>query len=451
MGAHALAAERFGTKVSMSMNASLSSPPSTAGKVRSRSALRHEAFRAVWIAAICSYVGNWLQDVGESWLMLSLTKSPLLVALVTTSFTVPAFVLMLPAGVLSDRFDRRKILILSQSVLVVVAALLAVLTALHLVTPLVLLFASAAMGIGTALSTPAWQTLVPELVPRSEMPEAITLNSVAFNIARTVGPALAGLVLAASGPAAAFALNAVSFLAVIHVLRRYAQVRQVAEKPRSRTAREPFVRAMWTALVHAHGSPSLRALYAAISAFAIAAASVPALLPVFAKETLHSSASGYGVLLGALGGGAIAGAFLLKRIRSMVTPRTLVASGMALYGVCMAAFTTTRSLTLGVILLIPAGVGWLCSLSTLNALVQLTSPRWVKSRAMALYQLAFLLFWSIGATIGGEIASRVGVPITMGIAALGTLVAAGFVASLRLPTYADDADTVPTPAPISAR
>jgi MFS family permease len=435
----------------MSMNASLSSPPSPHSSPRS--ALRHEAFRAVWIAAICSYVGNWLQDVGESWLMLSLTKSPLLIALVTTSFTIPAFALMLPAGVLSDRFDRRKILIASQSVLVVVAAVLAALTAFDVVTPAVILIASAAMGIGSALTTPAWQTLVPELVPRSEMPEAVTLNSVAFNIARTVGPALAGLVISMSGPAAAFALNAVSFLGVIHVLRSYPHLRAVAEKPRSRRARESFVRAMKSALVHAHRSPSLRALYGAISAFAIAAASVPALLPMFAKDSLGANERGYGVLLGALGAGAIAGALTLRRVRPMMSPRTLVAWSMALYGVSMAAFTTTRSVAVGAILLVPAGVGWLCSLSTLNALVQLASPHWVKARTMALYQLAFLLFWSIGASIGGEIASRVGVPLTMRVAALLTIGAAAVTAFLRLPSYADDADAAPTPleTPISAR
>lgn len=383
--------------------------------------------------------------------MLSLTKSPLLLALVTTSFTVPAFVLMMPAGVLSDRLDRRRILIVSQAILVVVAGTLAVVTALGLVTPPVLLAASAFMGIGSALSTPAWQTLVPELVPRSQMPEAVTLNSVAFNIARTIGPALAGLVLSAAGPAAAFALNAVSFLAVIHVLRIYPEVRRVSEKPRSRAAREPFLRAIATAIRHAHGSNALRALYAAISVFAIAAASLPALLPMFAKESLGASERGYGVLLGALGAGAILGAVALQRIRPLMSPRVLVACGVGLYAACMAGLTTTRSLAVAAALLVPAGVGWLCSLSTLNALVQLTSPRWVKSRTMALYQLAFLLFWSVGASVGGEVASRVGVPLTMRVAAFLTLGAAAITSLLRIPSYSDDADAIPTPAPISAR
>ena len=423
----------------------LSSPSTRAAP---RSALRHEAFRAVWIAAICSYIGNWLQDVGEAWTMLSLTKSPLLLALVTTSFTVPSVALLLPAGVLSDRVDRRRLLIAAQSMLVVVSALLAIVTALKLVTPAVILAASAALGAGSALSAPAWQTLVPELVPRSEMPEAVTLNSVAFNIARTVGPALAGMIIAAAGPAAAFGLNAVSFLAVIHVLRKYPEVRRVAAKPQS-GRREPILRAFWTALAYAHRSSALRALYAAISAFAIAAASIPALLPMFAKETLGATERGYGVLLGALGAGAITGALLLKRLRHAVSPRVLVAWSVALYAACAALFTTTHTIPAAAALLFPAGIGWLCSLSTLNALVQLTSPHWVKSRAMALYQLAFWFFWSIGSYAGGEIASRVGVPLTMRVAAILTLGSAAVMALLRIPTFADDADSVPTP--LSAR
>ena len=390
--------------------------------------------------------------------MLSLTSSPMLVAMVTTSFTVPAFVLMLPAGVLSDRFDRRRLLLGAQGSLVVVAATLAIVTAMHMLTPAVILACSACLGVGSALSTPAWQTLVPELVPRREMPEAITLNSVAFNIARAVGPALAGLIIAAAGPAFAFGLNALSFLAVIHVLRSYPEVKRVAEKRRARRAQdasESFLRAMVTAVRHAHGSPPLRALYASISAFAIMAASVPALLPVFAKETLHADEKGYGILLGALGFGAIAGALLLRRVRPLMSARTLVAGNMAIYGISMIAMTLGPSFPLAVLMLVPAGAGWLCSLSTLNALVQLTSARWVKSRTMALYQLAFLLFWSIGASIGGAVASAVGAPITMRVAALGVLAAAAITAFLRLPSYEDDADrldeSLATPAPISAR
>jgi MFS family permease len=425
--------------------------PEPSTRFLSRSTLRHETFRAIWIAAVFSYVGNWLQDIGESWTMLSLTSDAVLIALVTTSASVPAFALMLPAGVLSDRFDRRLILVVSQAMLVAVAGVLAVTTALGIVSPAIILFSSACLGAGSAISTPAWQTLVPELVPRAEMPDAVTLNSVAFNIARSVGPAIGGLILSVAGPAAAFGLNALSFLGVIYALQVYPDVRRVATRPRSRAASEPFFHALIGVFSYARKSKSLRALYLAIAVFAVSAASIPALLPLFAKESLGASARGYGLLLGALGAGAVLAALVLRRVRSLVSTRGLVASCFVLYGVSTLAATFAPSLGVAVVLLVPAGVGWLSSLTTLNALVQLSSPRWIKSRAMALYQLSFLLFWSIGATIGGAVAMHVGTPFTMRLAAVATIGAGIAVTRLAIPSYTDDAESVPTPAPVSVR
>jgi MFS family permease len=425
--------------------------PEPSSRFLSRSTLRHETFRAIWIAAIFSYVGNWLQDIGESWLMLSLTSHAVLIAMVTTSASIPAFMLMMPAGVLSDRFDRRSILVVSQGALVVVAAVLAATTALGVVSPAIILFSSACLGAGSAISTPAWQTLVPELVPRAEMPEAVTLNSVAFNIARAVGPAIGGLILSLAGPAATFGLNALSFLGVIYALQVYPDVRRVATRPRSRSAGEPFHRALLGVFSYARKSKSLRALYVAVAVFAVSAATIPALLPLFAKETLGTSARGYGLLLGALGAGAVLAALVLRRVRSVVSARALIATSFALYGISTFAATFAPSIGVAVVLLVPAGVGWLSSLTTLNALVQLSSPRWIKARAMALYQLSFLLFWSIGATVGGAFAMRVGTPSTMRLAALATIGAAVAVTRLAIPSYTEDAESVPTPAPVSVR
>jgi MFS family permease len=425
--------------------------PEPSSRFLSKSTLRHETFRAIWIAAVFSYVGNWLQDIGESWLMLSLTSDALLIALVTTSATVPGFALMLPAGVLSDRIDRRLILVVSQGALVVVAGVLALTTAFGVVSPGIILLSSACLGAGSAISTPAWQTLVPELVPRSEMPEAVTLNSVAFNIARSVGPAIGGLILSVAGPAATFGLNALSFLGVIYALQVYPEVRRVATRPRSRSASEPFHRALFGVFSYARKSKPLCALYLSISLFAVSAASIPALLPLFAKETLGASARGYGLLLGALGFGAVLAALVLRRVRDLVSARSLVSSAFVLYGLSTLAATFAPSLGVAVVLLVPAGTGWLASLTTLNALVQLSSPRWIKARAMALYQLSFLLFWSIGASIGGTIAMRFGAPFTMRLAAVATIGAGIAVTRLVFPSYHDDAESVPTPAPISVR
>ncbi|MGO8992788.1 MAG: MFS transporter [Polyangiaceae bacterium] len=423
----------------------------------SASPLAHEAFRAIWIAAIFSNIGTFVQDVGESWLMLSLTKDPLPVAMLTTSFTVPGMALMMPAGVMADRWDRRKILLLAQSIQTTSALVLAVTTWLGAATPAVLLCASAGLGIGSALASPSWNSIVPELVPRALMAEAVTLNSVAFNIARAVGPALGGLVLAARGPGTAFLLNAVSFLAVIEVLRRYdafkvASSRAVAIAKKRRA--EPIRRALFAAFRTVRGTEGLRAAHISVAAFGLAASSFPALLAVFAKVVLGGTARGYGMMLGAIGVGAVAGALLLQRWRHALHARVVVAGAMAMYGLSVLAVSQTRSLEVAVLLLLPAGVGWISSLSSLNALVQLSAPQHVKSRILALYQLTFLTSWSVGSGIGGVAANRFGVGATVTVAGLGVLCAAALSARLPLPTWdAEPTQSEPlvTPIPASVR
>ena len=420
--------------------------------------LRNGAFRALWVAATFSYVGTWVQDVGESWLMLSLTRSPLPVAMLTTSFTLPAFMLTLPAGVLADRFDRRKILLVAQSWMALVALGLAVVAWRGWVTPAVLLFAGASLGVGAAVTSPPWQSLLPDLVPRAQTAEAVTLNSVAFNIARAVGPALGGLVLGLAGPATAFALNAASFLAVIEVLRRYPHIRAVAERAGAARRKEPLRKAIFVAFRQVRRSSHLRALYTAVAAFGLAASGVVALLPVFAKNTLHTDARGYGVLLGAIGIGAVSAALLLRRLRASFSARRLVPGAMVVYGAAMLAMSLSRSLPLAAFLLVPAGAGWLSALSTTNALVQLNAPAWAKSRILALYQVCFLAAWSVGATLAGVLATRYGAELTMALAAVGTLGAAVVSARVRLPSYdegiSNDAYESPplsTPPPAASR
>jgi MFS family permease len=421
------------------------------------SPLAHEAFRAIWIAAIFSNVGTFVQDVGESWLMLSLTKDALPVAMLTTAFTVPSLALMMPAGMMADRWDRRKILLFAQGIQTASSFVLAISTWLGATTPAVLLLASAGMGAGSALSSPSWNSIVPELVPRALMAEAVTLNSVAFNIARAVGPALGGLVLAARGPGMAFFLNAVSFLAVIEVLRRYeafkaASARAVAIARRRRA--EPLARALFAAFATVRQSKTLRAPLVSVFAFGFAASSFPALLPVFAKGAIGTGASGYGLMLGAIGVGAVVGAVLLQRWRRSIAARPVVAGAMAVYGLCVLGVSQTRSLPMAVLLLLPAGVGWIASLSSLNALVQLSAPAHVKSRVLALYQVAFLSSWSIGSGLGGGFANHAGAPATMTLAGLGVLCAAALSARLPLPSW--DAEPVAseplvTPVPASVR
>ena len=384
--------------------------------------------------------------------MLSLTQSPLPVALLSTCATLPALALTLPAGVMADKVDRRRILIVAQAWLAFVALALAVVTWAGLASPTALLIASAALGVGSALMSPPWHSLLPDLVSRDQTADAVVWNSVAFNLARAAGPALGGVVIGAFGPATAFFLNALSFVAVIEVLRRYAQIRKASESVHAARRTESLRAAALAAFHMTRRSRDLQRCYAAVAAFGFATAGVTALLPSFAKHALATDARGYGIVIGGLGVGAVLGAFVLPRLRAALHARTLVASAMATYGVCLLALSQARSLALAAVLLVPAGVGWISSYTTMNALVQLSTPAWVKSRVLALYQVAFLAAWSSGAAAAGAIATSAGIEHTVSLFAFFALFAAAFVAWQGLPAYDTSARSEPisTPPPAGA-
>ena len=411
------------------------------------------AFRALWLAALFSNFGTWIQDVAESWTMMSLTHDPLPVAALATAVTLPMFGLLVPAGVLADRFDRRLLLIIGQSWMTGVAAVLTIATYLHLTTPWLLLSSSAALGIGNALSGPSWQSLVPELVPRAQTADAVMMNSVGFNLARAGGPAIGGLVLAAAGPAVAFFLNALSFLAVLFVLAMYPAVKKAsaARKPR----REPLGRALVTAVGYVGRSASISTMCASVAFFGFFAAMLLPLLAVYARTCLSAGPRGYGVLVGGFGSGAVIGALFLRRLRAHVSPRTLVASAMAIYGGGALAVAMTHALLPATAFLFIAGTGWIPVFATLNALVQLSAPGWVKSRVLSIYQMAFNLAWSTGAAVGGTIAGHAGTREAIAVGAVGT-VCAGLATwrMHRIPSYEGDPraqEGLETPVPVSAR
>ena len=387
--------------------------------------LSHPAFRAVWLASVFSFIGTWVQDVGESWVMLSMSPDPRLVAMLATCFLGPMLVLTLPAGLLADRLDRRRLLLWSQALSAAAAAGPAVAMRMHHMTPAVLLACTAVLGAAVALGSPAWATLVPELLPREKTHEAVTLGSIAFNIARVVGPALGGVLLAATSAEATFVVNAVSFLAVFWVLWRYEDVRAASavERPPSESKlvlafAEPFGE-VWR---------TLRGPFAAGGAFAASASIVLAILPAFAKHSLGASASGYGALLSALGGGAIVSGLRLTWVRSRLGARATVATGMATYGTALAFASHAGHVARAVPFFFVAGLGWVAALSTLSATVQLTANTATKSRVTALYQLNFYAAATLGAAVGGALAGRFGEPDAVAAGALGCLVAAAVAA-----------------------
>jgi MFS family permease len=375
--------------------------------------------------------------------MLSLTKNPLLVAMLASTMALPATFLLIPAGVMADRLDRRRLLMAAQGWMAFVALVLAVVTVAGRATPALLLGASFSIGIGSALTSPAWQSLVPELVPREVMAEAVTFNSLAFNIARAVGPAMGGLLIAASGPSGAFLVNAVSFLAVIEVLRRWPQIRETSSLRRA-GASEPMREAVTSALHHVRRSAPLCAVFLAVAMFGVAASGVTPLLSVFAKQVLGAGSFAYGTLVGCFGAGAVLGAFVLGRLRASLPARWLVAGSMALFGVCALLMATTHALGVAAALLVPAGLGWIASMATCNALVQMSAPRALRARILSIYQMVWLFAWSLGAAAFGSIARHEGVRAAVALGAVGTLVAAALTAKLRLPAYGGEREDVVT-------
>ena len=337
--------------------------------------------------------------------MLSMSRDPRLVAALSAFFLGPTLALTLPAGLLADRIDRRKLLLWSQALSALAAVGPAVAIRLHHMSPGVLLGCSAALGAAVTIGAPAWSTLVPELLPRRQTPEAVTLGSIAFNIARVVGPALGGFLLAATSPEATFVVNGVSFLAVYWVLHHYDEVKRASQLQRPETPSrlvaafaDPF-REVWTTRV-------LRACFVTHGTFAVAATMVMAILPAFAKHSLGASATGYGALLSGLGAGAIVSGIFLSRVRSRLGNRMTASIGIATFGVTMLFASRAGSVHAAVPFFFVAGLGWIATFSTLTSTVQLTARTETKSRIMALSQLNFYGFATIGATAGGFIAEK---------------------------------------------
>jgi predicted MFS family arabinose efflux permease len=378
--------------------------------------LANPLFRALWIASIASNVGTWMQDAGSGWLMTSLTSSPLLVALIQAATTLPIFVFALPAGALADMVDRRKLLILSQILAVAAAAALAVLTWLGLTNALTLLCIEAMLGFAAGLSGPAFQAITPELVDRDIMPRAIALNSIGVNIARAIGPALGGLTIAAFGPAAVFAANAMLTGSVAVVLFRWN--RRVAP---SHLPPEHFVSAMLAGLRYARGAPLLKAVLIRTFALFLFASALLALLPLIGRRTLGLSADQYGLLLGAMGVGALAAAFVMKRLLAGITPDRLLSASAAVLGVAMLGLAFSRSLLPALGAMGVAGAAWIIIVSTLNGAAQSATAGWVRARSLAIYLVFFQGALAAGALLWGSLASYTGTALAIAVAALGLL------------------------------
>jgi MFS family permease len=394
----------------------------------SRSALaplRQSLFRALWLAAFFSNIGTWIQDVGAAWLMTSLSASPVMIALVRTASALPMFVFALPAGALADVVDRRKLLLFTQMLMLVASALLAAFTFAGLTTPLTLLLLTFALGLGTALNAPAWQATLAELVPRSQIPAAISLNSASINLARSVGPAIGGLLIAAVGPGATFALNALSFCGVIYVLYHWRRLEVPSVLPAER-----FVGAMRAGIRYVRHAPEVLAVLARSIAFTLPASALLALLPALARFEMGRGPAGYGVLLGFFGAGAVLAVTLLPRARRTLSAERIVTIAFWSFAIALFVLAWAPLLALVDVAVFVAGGAWLTLLSTFNSSIQAVVPSWVRGRALAVSIFVFFGCMALGATVWGYVANAYGLAVAFGAAGVGLLI--GLAATYRL-------------------
>jgi len=386
--------------------------------------LRHSIYRWLWIASVASNIGTWLQGVGSSWLMTTLSTSAFLVAFVQAATSLPMFLLSLPAGALADVLDRRRILLVTQIWMTVAATALGVMTLLGKVTPWWLLIFTFLLGLGAALNGPPWQAIVPELVPREDLAGAITLQSIGFNIARAAGPAIGGLLVAAAGPGWTFLLNAVSFLGVVAVLFLWRRPSVESMLPAER-----FFGAMRTGLRYVRHAPEVIAPIVRGSVFVLCASSLWALLPIVARVDLKQGPGGYGILLTALGLGAVAAAMVLPRLKRNNSTDLVVAVATLVFAGSTAVLALVHSFPVVCVALVLAGGAWLSHLSSLNVAVQTVVPSWVSGRALSVYMLIFYAGLTAGSALWGAVADHAGVAESLLISVAGMVI--GLLFTLR--------------------
>jgi MFS family permease len=367
------------------------------------SPLRIPIFRKLLIADLISDIGAFMQSVGAAWLMTSLTTSVTYVALIQTASALPFFLLALPAGSLGDIFDRRKLILSTEIWMAAVATLLVVATITHELTPWFLLLLTLALSLGDAVEAPTWRAIFPELVPKDELTPALALNGIEFNLARAVGPGLAGLIISVAGVGAAFALNAVSFVGVIVVIALW---KRPARK--TRLPVETIRGATSAAIRYVRYSPRVGTVLVRAGLVIFCASAFWALLPAAARG-LSQSSIGYGLLLGFIGAGAVLGAVALQRARSRFSTESLLSVATAIFAATIFAIGTLKSLVVLCVLMLLAGAAWIVFMSVFNTLIQNLAPDWVRARVLAVYLFVYQGSVAMGSYLWGYAADHTSV------------------------------------------
>ena len=390
------------------MTAAPPDPPNASPAVSALSPFSYPIFRRVWSASMVSNFGGLIQSVGASWMMISLAQSADMVALVQASVTLPIMLLSLFAGAIADNLDRRKVMLAAQSFMLVASAVLSICAWTGVLTPWLLLTFTFLIGCGGAFNAPAWQATVGDMVPRAELPGAVALNSIGFNLARSIGPAIGGAIVAAAGAAAAFTVNACSYVALISVLARW----RLPPNPQT-MPREPLGIAVTGGIRYVSMSPAIARVLLRSAAFCIGASAVMALMPVIAKVLIAGGPMTYGALLGAFGVGAVAGALGTSRLRKVWSTEIIVRTASIGFGIAAAGAALSTNIVLTMASLMLAGAGWVLALSTFNVAVQMSAPRWVLARALSMYQMAAFGGMAAGAWMWGVIATHAGVHVAL--------------------------------------
>lgn len=410
---------------------------------------RVRAFALIWSAALVSNTGTWLQQVGAAWLMTSLAPSPLLVSLVQAATLLPVFLFALVAGALADIVDRRQLLLVVQSMMAVTALALGILVWLGGMTPWVLLAFTFALGAGSTISWPAWQAVVPHLVPKRDLHAAVALNSAGLNISRAIGPAVAGVMIGAGGIALPFIANGLSFLAVVAAFGWW----KATPATPSNLPSERLVAAMRAGVRYARESRPLRATLIRGIAFFFFAAAYWALIPLIVRIELRGGPEQFGLVLACIGAGAVAGTGIIPRLRERFGVDRTVAFGTLATVAAVVVFALAPSLTLVAAAGVLAGIAWISAVTSLNVSAQLAVPDWMRGRGMALYQMAIFGSMGIGSVVWGRLGEEVGTANAMLIAAAGAL--AALVLTWRWKLHAgrplDLSPATPWPEPMVAQ
>lgn len=416
----------------------------------SKNPFAYKAFAVLWVATVLSNIGTWIHDVGAGWLMTSLShSSPAWVSLSQAATTLPVFLLALPSGALADIVNRKKMLVLIQAAMIFVAAGLGVTVALGIATPSSLVCFTFFMGVGAAATAPAWQAIVPNLIPRQVLQQAVALNSLGINISRAVGPVLAALIIAAAGSAAPFFANALSYSIVVTALLWWkAPLTMDSSLPP-----EYLPGAMRAGVRYVLHSSLLRAPLVKAVSFFVFASAYWALLPVIAKKVLQGDVNLYGMLVGCIGAGAVLSAIFLPRIRRRLSSDVLVIASTIGTAIAMCVFAVVKQPYIVAAFCLVAGASWIIILTVLNTSVQTGLPNWVRARGLAVFVMVFFGSQTLGSLVWGQVAAHASISIALLTASVGILVAMLLTLRISLPD-GDSADLAPSahwPEPLAGK